>query len=136
MDLAAEFKKIVKGEVLSDSATLNFYSHDTSLFEVKPAVVVYPQDSEDVKNLVKFASENKKEVTDVSLTARSGGTDMSGGAVNDSIILDFSKHINHMGEVDQNGTQVQPGVFYRDFEKATLAKHLLLPSYPASRGIC
>ncbi len=136
MSLFEDLKEVVKGEVLADPPTLSLYSHDTSLFEVKPQVVVYPKDSEDIEKLIKYVSEKKKEDPTISLTARSGGTDMGGGAINDSIIMDFSKHFNRMGEVNKEGTEVQPGVFYRDFEKETLKKSLLMPSYPASRGLC
>ena len=72
----------------------------------------------------------------MSLTARSAGTDMSGGPLNDSIILDFMKYFNHILEVGEDYAVTEPGVFYRDFEKETLAKGLLLPSYPASRELC
>lgn len=135
-DLALAIKEVFKGEVLADDPTLVLYSHDASLFEVKPSVVVCPKDSDDVKALVKFVSGNKKDNPDLSLTARSGGTDMTGGSINESIIIDFSKHINHVGEINASGTMVEPGVFYRDFEKKTLEKNLLLPSYPASKNIC
>lgn len=134
--LVRKLKSFLKGEVLSDRKTLELYSHDTSLFEVKPQVVVYPMDSEDVGNLVSFVYTHKKKYPDLSLTARSGGTDMTGGAINDSIIMDFSKHFNQIGEIRQDGTAVEPGVYYRDFEKQTLEKSLLLPSYPASKNIC
>jgi len=119
------------------------YSHDASIFEIKPSVVVHPQNTEDLKNLVKWVVGNKNSNSELSLTARSGGTDMTGGALNDSIILDFTAHFNKILEVGHNlsageaGYAVtEPGVFYRDFEKETLSKDLLLPSYPASREIC
>ncbi len=136
MDLFNDLKQTVKGEVLNDQKTLDFYSHDASLFELKPKIVVFPQNTEDVKALVKYVSSHKDEDPQISLTARSAGTDMSGGAVNDSIIMDFTKHFDRIGQIDSNGTEVQPGVFYRDFEKATLARGLFLPSYPASKTIC
>lgn len=134
--LVRKLKSFLKGEVLSDRKTLDFYSHDTSLFEIKPQVVVWPMDAEDVANLVLFVSSHKHRYPKLSLTARSGGTDMTGGAINDSIIMDFSKHFTQIGEIKAEGTAVEPGVYYRDFEKQTLAKRLLLPSYPASKNIC
>lgn len=134
--LARKLKSFLKGEVLEDNKSLEFYSHDTSLFEIKPRVVVCPLDTEDVSNLVGFVTSFKKEHPSLSLTARSGGTDMTGGAINESIILDFSKHFNQIGQVKKEGTTVEPGVYYRDFEKLTLEKNLLLPSYPASKNIC
>ena len=51
--LIEELKKIVKGEVAQDEATLQAFSHDASLFEIKPKVVIAPKDSEDIENLVK-----------------------------------------------------------------------------------
>lgn len=134
--LVRKLRSFLKGEVLADPKTLKLYSHDTSLFEVKSEVVVYPLDSEDVSNLVSFVSSYKNKHPKLSLTARSGGTDMTGGAINDSIIMDFSKHFNQIGEIRKDGTAVEPGVYYRDFEKQTLEKGLLLPSYPASKNIC
>lgn len=134
--LVRRLRSFIKGEVLDDQKTLEVYSHDTSLFEVQPRVVVFPMDTEDVGNIVRFVSVHKKDNSHLSLTARSGGTDMTGGAINDSIILDFSKHFNQIGDIRKEGTVVEPGVFYRDFEKQTLAKKMLLPSYPASKMIC
>lgn len=134
--LARKLKVFFQGEIDSDAKTLKLFSHDTSLFEVEPELVVSPLDTDDVCNLVEFVRRFKKDNPTLSLTARSGGTDMSGGAINDSIIVDFSKHFNETGRIDAKGTVVQPGVFYRDFEKKTLEQQLLLPSYPASRNIC
>lgn len=136
LTLLRRLRSFIKGEVTADKKTLEFYSHDTSLFELIPEIVVYPLDSEDVGNITRFVSVHKKENSSLSLTARSGGTDMTGGAINDSIILDFSKHFNEIGEIRSEGTTVEPGVFYRDFEKLTLEKSLFFPSYPASKNIC
>lgn len=135
-ELAGKIKAFFKGDVLSDRKTLKLYSHDTSLFEVMPQLVLFPLDNEDLSSLVQFVSENKSSHPHLSITPRSGGTDMTGGSINDSIIIDFSKHFNQIGEIRKSGTIVQPGVFYRDFEKQTLSQGLLLPSYPASKNIC
>lgn len=135
-ELVHEIKGFIQGEVFYDPKTLDFYSHDTSLFEVRPKVVVFPLNNEDVSSIIKFVSLHKNQNPNLSITARSGGTDMTGGSINDSIILDFSKHFNQIGEIRQEGTSVEPGVFYRDFEKQTLSKNLLLPSYTASKNIC
>ncbi|MGH7194359.1 MAG: FAD-binding oxidoreductase, partial [Candidatus Saccharimonadales bacterium] len=69
------------------------------------------------------------------LTARSAGTDMSGGAINDSIIVNFLEHFTKIEKVTAGAAQVQPGVFYRDFEPETLKHDSLMPSYPASRDL-
>jgi len=125
-----------KGE-LDDSATaIEKYSHDASLFEIKPKLVVFPKDSADVQALVKLVHEQKTQMPELSVTARSAGTDMAGGAVNDSIIADFNKHFTEIEEVTRTYARTQPGVFYRDFEPRTLQHGVLMPSYPASRDLC
>jgi len=136
MDLTQELKKRIKGEVLDDEKTLTKYSTDASLFRIKPRVVVFPVDVDDIKAIVKFVAENKSEDPSLSLTVRSGGTDMSGGTLTESIVIDVNRHLNQIKEVGDTYAVVEPGMYYRDFEKETLRKNLIMPSYPASREIC
>src|SRR3989344_5989340 len=135
-NLLQELKKVIKGDVLTDAETLITYSHDASLFEIKPQAIVFPKNEDDVKAIIKFANLNKKNNPSLSLTARSAGTDMSGGSINDSIIVAFEKYFNNAPKIHDNVATTQPGVYYRDFEKETLKHNLLFPSYPASREIC
>lgn len=131
MPLKNGLQKIIEGEVLDDAETLGKYSKDASIFEIKPQVIVFPKTVEDIKSIVKYASENN-----ISITVRSGGTDMTGAAIGEGIIIDISKHLNKLIKVDQDSTTVQPGMFYKDFETETLKQNLLLPTFPASREIC
>ncbi len=126
----------IKGDITTAEADRVRYSKDASIFEVMPEVVVSPKDSEDIQKLVRWVSEQKLSQPNLSITARAAGTDMSGGPLNESIILDVTKYLNHVLEVGGSYAVTEPGVFYRDFEKETLAKGLLLPSYPASRELC
>ncbi|MBC7546558.1 FAD-binding oxidoreductase [Candidatus Saccharibacteria bacterium] len=123
------------GEIDDSLETRDFYSHDASLFEIVPQLVVFPKDSQDVQSLITLVAKNKKTVPDLSVTARSAGTDMAGGAVNDSIIVDFNRHINKMGSVSATEAKAQPGMFYRDFEVETLKHKALMPTFPASRDL-
>lgn len=134
--LLSELKELLKGDVVTDDSTLTEYSHDASLFEVRPQVVVFPKDEKDVENLVSFVSKNKKDHPHLSLTGRSGGTDMSGGSINDSITVAFGKYFNAKPTIKDRTATTQPGVYYRDFEKETVREGLIFPSYPASREIC
>jgi FAD/FMN-containing dehydrogenase len=125
-----------KGDIDTSDETLSKYSHDASLFTVRPRVVVFPRDAEDVKTLVQWVSKKHAEDPSFSITARSAGTDMSGGAINHSVICDFTRYMNAIGEVTSEFGTVQPGCFYRDFEKETLKHGAIMPTYPASREIC
>lgn len=134
--LIDELKKIISGEVEYDPDTLGQYSHDASLFEVKPQVVVFPKNGEDVEKLVDFVTKHKADYPNLSLVGRSAGTDMSGGAIGEGIIVCFSRYFNQTPAISGNIATTGPGVFYRDFERETLKHNLIFPSYPASREIC
>jgi FAD/FMN-containing dehydrogenase len=134
--LAEELKQILHGEVSNSEADLVKYSRDASIFEIKPQVVVFPQGTADLEHLVKFVTAKKLTQPELSLTMRSGGTDMTGGSINDSIVIDTTAHLNHIVEIGSNFAVAEPGVYYRDFETALAQQGLLMPAYPASRGIC
>lgn len=137
MDLRERLSRLIKGDVLSDAETLKKYSRDTSVFERTPEVVVFPKDADDVSAVVKYVHEAKSRGDNVSIAARSAGTDMTGGPLTNSISLVFTKYMNTILKVDENAVTAQPGVYYRDLEKETLAKvGKLIPSYPASRQLC
>jgi FAD/FMN-containing dehydrogenase len=128
-------QKGFKGEIDTGEATRQFYSHDASMFELMPEVVVFPKNAPDVAKLVSAVQELKPEFPGLSLTARSGGTCMSGGAIGESVVIDFTRHLNKIGTVTKYTATAQPGTYYRDFEKAVRKFGALLPSFPASRGI-
>ena len=158
-----EIQKFFKGDVDDSEETLLKYSHDASIFEIRPKLVLFPKDSEDVKNLVKWVNENKEKFGELSITCRCAGTDMSGGAIGESLILDFTKYMNKLIDFEvaepdalvqvlgsprdyarpdhsqeHAGTTtitVEPGMFYRDFEKITLEKNMILPCYTASKDL-
>jgi len=135
-DIYKELSKIINGDVAFDEATREKFSHDASMFELVPQVVVAPKDTHDLQTLVKYVSDHKDEESDLSLTARSGGTCMSGGAISESIVIDFAKYFTNIGEVSSERASTQPGVYYHDFEPETLKHGAIMPSYPASREIC
>ncbi|MEI7765192.1 MAG: FAD-binding oxidoreductase [bacterium] len=165
-----QIQKFFKGEVEDSEEILKTYSHDASLFEVKPRLVLFPKDKEDVKNIVRWVNENKDKYSDpklnegwkeLSITARSAGTCMSGGDLGESLILDFTRHMNQLvgwkknsenfhsltlpgvpvgtltdkNFLNSSSITVQPGMYYRDFEKITLEKGLILPCFTASKSL-
>jgi FAD/FMN-containing dehydrogenase len=137
MNLRERIAPLIKGDVADDAEMLLKYSRDTSIFERTPSVVVFPKDADDVSAVVKFVHDAKAQGETISLAARSAGTDMTGGPLTDSVALVFTKYMNHVREVGEDYAVTEPGVYYRDFEKATLARTgMLMPSYPASRELC
>ena len=162
-----DFKKLeetIEGSVSTWTQDLNTASHDASLFEVKPIVVISPKNVRDVEKLVRYITDEnqrahgqtsgqERQRTDLApkltLTARSAGTDMSGGPLTESIVVDFTKSFTKIGTIREDTPRIlggveitgsavtEPGVYYRDFDTATLAVGgQIMPSYPASRELC
>lgn len=157
-----EIKKFFKGDIENSDEVLTKYSHDASVLEVRPELVLFPKDSEDIKNLVKWVNENKALYPNLAITPRSAGTCMSGGSIGESIIIDFTRYMNKLVNFGENmvknfdafalgdtgqGTHdiknslpysaitVEPGMYYRDFEKITLEHQMILPCFTASKNL-
>lgn len=125
-----------KGDIDTSAEAKDFFSHDASMFELIPQVVVAPKDSQDVATLIKEVDAMQKIVPGLAITPRSAGTDMSGGAIGQSVVMDMTRYFTKIHQVSATQAHAQPGVHYRDFEKETLKHHALMPSYPASRDLC
>jgi len=134
--LLERLRASIKGEVLDDAKTRSLFARDTSIFTKTPSLVVYPKNADDVSALVRTVLGARKDGINASVTARSAGTDMSGGPLTDSIVAVFTKYMNKVLEVGNGYAVTEPGAYYRDFEKATLAEgRQIIPSYPASREL-
>jgi FAD/FMN-containing dehydrogenase len=134
--LTDEIKFFLHGDVAVDDASLEAASRDYSIFKVRPEIIVFPKDVEDLKNLVAFVKKKKAGGENISLTGRSAGTDMTGGPLTTGIVVSFTKYFNHIVEIGSDETKVEPGVYFRDLEKELTARGLLYPAFPASKDLC
>lgn len=135
-ELARELRSMISGEVSTEETDKITFSRDTSIFEITPSLIVYPKNKEDVSAVMRLVHNKKNLGENISITGRSAGTDMTGGPLTPSIVMGFTKYMNHIGRIEGDRAITEPGVFYRDFEKETLKHGLILPSYPASRELC
>ena len=97
----------LEGEVYSDLARRIMYSTDASDYKEKPHAIVYPQHEGDIIELVRFAREKA-----VTLIPRAAGTSLAGQVVGNGIVVDVSRHMTKILEVNQKEqwVRVQPGV--------------------------
>src|SRR5580658_1437779 len=91
------------------------YSTDASNYRVPPLVVAYPHDAAEVAAALAVAREHS-----VALTTRGGGTSIAGNSIGAGIVLDFSRHMNRILDVDPDTRTavVQPGVVLDDITRA------------------
>lgn len=138
--IIVDLEKYIAGEIVYDRKTLKQHSKDASLFKVMPQVVIYPKDKFDIASIVKYVHKLKESDAEkykqLSITARAAGTCMSGGSLNDSIILDVTKHLNKIVKLDKNSVVCEPGLYHRDLQKEMDKLGIFFPSYPASKDLC
>ncbi len=105
--LVDELKRQVAGEVRFDKMTRLLYSTDASIYQIEPVGVVIPKSAEDVVAVVETANRHG-----VSVLPRGGGTSLAGQTVGRSIIMDFSKYMRHVVEVnaEEGWVRTQPGI--------------------------
>jgi FAD/FMN-containing dehydrogenase len=122
----------IEGDILNEERVLEEFSEDKSIFKIKPKAVIFPKSIKDISLTINYAKENN-----LSLTSRSAGTDMSGGAIGEDLILVFTKYFNHFEiNKEEKVAYVEPGVYFKDFEKEISSLGLMMPSYPASKDLC
>jgi FAD/FMN-containing dehydrogenase len=102
-----ELKSLIRGEVLTDQLSIIAYSTDASVYSEEPAAVVIPTDVEDIKKIVGFASKYK-----IPLIPRAGGTSLAGQVVGSGVVVDVSKNLTQIIELntDEKWVRVQTGV--------------------------
>ncbi|HAD75054.1 MAG TPA: FAD-binding oxidoreductase, partial [Gemmatimonadetes bacterium] len=105
--LATRLGRELKGEVLFDSFSRGLYSTDASIYQVEPVGVVMPKTTTDVFRALEIANE-----VSLPVTPRGAGTSQSGQAIGEGLVMDTSKYLTEIGELDQEAAtiRVQPGV--------------------------
>ena len=106
-DLERELRKVIRGDVRFDPASRLLYSTDASMYQVEPIGVVIPRDGDDVQAALEVARRHR-----VAVLPRGGGTSLTGQTVNHALVLDFSRHMDQMLEVnaEELWARVQPGL--------------------------
>src|SRR5713101_1560961 len=87
--LNRHLRKHLQGEVRFDPTSRKLYSTDASIYQIEPLGVVIPRSIEDIVATVQIAAE-----TQTPLTARGGGTSLSGQSIGPGLVLDCSKYLN------------------------------------------
>src|SRR6476646_9686402 len=105
--LAERLRKELQGEVLFDRFSRGRYSTDASHYQIEPIGVVVPRTEDDVRAALAIAREEG-----VPLLPRGGGTSQSGQTVGRALVIDFSKHLERLVEVNEIDATciVQPGI--------------------------
>ncbi|HSR85534.1 MAG TPA: FAD-linked oxidase C-terminal domain-containing protein [Streptosporangiaceae bacterium] len=113
--IAAALRRAVSGEVRFDSYSRSLFSRDASMYAIEPIGVVFPRDADDVRAVVSTAAE-----FGVPVLPRGAGTSLAGQTVGQAIVMDLSRHMNKIVEIDRerHAARVQPGVVQDQLNQA------------------
>ncbi|HEY52421.1 MAG TPA: FAD-binding protein [Caldilineae bacterium] len=106
-DFAADLKKRSRAEVYTDLPTRLLYSTDASNYQILPLAVVVPRDKEDV-----LATAATCIAYDLPMLPRGGGSSLAGQTVGEAVVIDFTKYMDNIVEIDAERQRVrtQPGI--------------------------
>ncbi|MET9849419.1 FAD-binding and (Fe-S)-binding domain-containing protein [Streptomyces ossamyceticus] len=109
------------------------YAYDASNYRVPPRAVVFPRSADDVVAVLRACRE-----TGIPVTARGGGTSMAGNAVGPGVVLDFSRHMNRILDIDPiaRTARVEAGVVLDALRSATALQGLTFGPDPSSHSRC
>ncbi len=131
--LASELREAVRGEVRFDTATRGAYSRDASNYRQVPIGVVLPRDTDNVVETLRICRKHGAPII-----GRGGGTSLAGQCCNVAVVLDFTKYMNRVLEVDpvRAIARVQPGCVLDDLRAAAGEFGLTYGPDPATHDRC
>ncbi|HSX43327.1 MAG TPA: FAD-binding oxidoreductase [Candidatus Saccharimonadales bacterium] len=122
------------GEVMTSADARRYFSTDSSVFSVVPSLVVYPRNENDVRKTARFAWQLAERGRVIPITARGSGTDQSGAALGNGIMLVFPAHMNRIVELDPKSgiVTMEPGLNFGRLQQTLHTHERFLPPFPAS----
>ena len=114
-------KQSLDGDVFTDQVQKVIYATDASSYREIPQAVTRPKNKEDIRKIIEFARQ-----TGTSVIPRAGGTSLAGQVVGSGIVVDISKYLNKIGElnIEEHWIEVEPGVILAELNQF-LSKHSL-----------
>jgi FAD/FMN-containing dehydrogenase/Fe-S oxidoreductase len=121
-EIAAALRGVVGGEVRFDAYSRHLFSRDASIYAIEPVGVVFPRDADDIAAVVSTAGE-----FGVPVLPRGAGTSLAGQTVGKAIVMDLSRHMSKIIEVDAGRrlARVQPGVVQEQLNLAAAPSGLM-----------
>src|SRR6266496_479724 len=129
LDFINELSRHFTGDIHNDLASRILYSTDASIYQIEPRGVVIPKTQDDLQAAVELSAKYK-----IPVLPRGAGTSLAGQAIGNSLILDCSRWLDHLVEInpEQHFAIVQPGVVLSNLNKAAAKHGLMFGPDPAS----
>ena len=127
----SDLKRLGLVDVFSDDWTRTIYSVDASHCSLKRSIVNFPSDEQDVMKICAYAHDHS-----IPITCRGAGTGLLGQSLSTGIVLDFTKKMNKILEIEDDYVVVQPGIVKAVLDKELAKRNKFIPPDPASSNYC
>src|SRR5699024_7712898 len=130
-DFIADLKGNIAGTVDTSTRRIAEYAVDASNYRVVPQVVAFPKTTADVVTILEVARSHS-----VPITSRGGGTSQAGNSIGPGLVIDFSRHLNRILDIDpvQKTARVEPGVLMSELQKAGKPHGLTFGPDPSTKN--
>ncbi|MEO8354964.1 MAG: FAD-linked oxidase C-terminal domain-containing protein, partial [Chloroflexota bacterium] len=128
-DFIHELSKHFTGQIRTDSASRVLYSTDASIYQIEPQGVAIPKTQDDLQAALELAAKYR-----IPILARGAGTSLAGQAIGDALILDCSRWLDSLVEIDSESktATVEPGLVLSTLNAAAAKYGLMYGPDPAS----
>lgn len=129
--VASYLQEHIAGEVSTQEAMLKTMSHDASVLEIMPEMVIFPRVTNDIRKVARFCWQLAEKGHVLPITPRGSGTDQTGASIGKGIILSMPAHMNQIFEYDtkQRLVRLQPGVSVKTANDALRMHGAAVPSF-------
>lgn len=131
--LSKRLRSAVAGDVMADAASRGRYATDASIYQMVPEAVVIPRSVEDIEATMDVAREEG-----IPILPRGGGTSQCGQTVNNAVVLDNTRHLNRILDIDIGNltARVEPGLVLDELNRALKPHGLWFPVDPSTASRC
>ncbi len=132
--IAADLRAAIEGEVRFDAGSRALYSTDASNYRMPPIGVVVPRHADELVEIHRVCREHEAPIV-----LRGAGTSLAGQGCNTAVLIDFSKYLHHILEIDPDRrlARVQPGCVLDDLRGTASEKYgLTFGPDPSTHGYC
>lgn len=124
------------GEVTDNLEVRRYFSTDSSILQMRPTAIVYPRNEDDIRKTIRFSWQLAERGRLLPITARGSGSNTSGAAIGNGIMLIFPAHMNRILAFDpkKQAVMVEPGITYEALGQMLYSHGWFLPPYPSSQA--
>jgi FAD/FMN-containing dehydrogenase/Fe-S oxidoreductase len=128
--ILADLNGAIDGNIYCDDLTIQMYSTDASIHELKPLAVISPASTRDVVKIVNYCRENQ-----IPVHPRGSGSNTIGGCLGKGVVLDFSESMRRLVSVDREAVTVQAGAVLANINRELKVHGRFISPDPATRSI-